>query len=185
MSASATVDGLFAAMVARGGNSYGLSGVSQLDHALQTAALAEAQGLAAAMIIAALFHDIGHLRTRDDVELAEIGIDDRHEETGARLLAAVFGPAVSEPVRLHVIAKRYLVATEPAYAARLSAESRRSLALQGGPLIGDARAAMTAEPFFANALTLRRLDDAAKVPGHAVAALDSYRPLAERLGRER
>nr|MBX2826432.1 metal-dependent phosphohydrolase [Gammaproteobacteria bacterium] len=107
-----TIDHLFTRLAERGTGAYGLSDVTQLDHALQSAALAQQQGLSDAMIIAALFHDVGHLVYDQDVHLAEDGIDDKHEESSANALLPLFGEAVSEPVRLHVASKRYLCSTE-------------------------------------------------------------------------
>jgi predicted HD phosphohydrolase len=182
--AAVTCEGLFERLETRGGGLYGLSLVTQLEHALQSAALARTQGLGDAMTIAALFHDVGHLRTAADVDLAARGIDDRHEVASARLLDAVFGPEVSEPVRLHVLAKRYLVTVEPAYGERLSDDSRLSLTLQGGPLSEAEVAAFAAEPFFADAVRLRRIDDNAKVTGLDVPPLETYRAIALALARD-
>ena len=118
----------------RGNGRYGLSAVSQLEHALQSAALAAERNLGDEIVVAALFHDLGHLLVGRDVDLASQGIDDVHEETGARTLERLFGCGVAEPVRLHVAAKRYLCGVNPAYYDKLSEDSRQSLALQGGPM---------------------------------------------------
>jgi phosphonate degradation associated HDIG domain protein len=177
-----SVDEFFERLERRGHGAYGLSSVSQLEHALQSAALAERRGLSDALVIAALFHDIGHLRTATDEALADRGIDDRHEHAGAAILARVFGPAVSEPVRLHVAAKRYLCTVEADYFDRLSADSVRSLALQGGKMDAAGVAAFEAEPHFAAGVALRRIDEEAKVPGLAVPGLEHYRERATRLG---
>jgi phosphonate degradation associated HDIG domain protein len=143
---------------------YGLSSVNQLQHALQAATMAEANGEPASLIVAALLHDVGHMVHDLGEDPARAGIDDRHEELGAAWLADRFGPAVVEPVRLHVPAKRYLCAVEPDYFARLSEDSVRSLALQGGPMSADEVAAFRANPHHAAAVRLRRLDEAAKDP---------------------
>lgn len=180
-----TVEALFERMASRGLGSYGLSRITQLAHGLQSAALARARGLGDAMTIAALFHDVGHLRTARDVHLAERGIDDRHETASAGLLARIFGPEVSEPVRLHVAAKRYLCTVEPAYLERLSADSRRSLVLQGGDLSEDELAAFETEPFHRDATALRRIDEDAKIPDLDVPGLESYLAPALRLSRGR
>ena len=113
---------------------YGLSAVSQQQHALQSAALAETQGEPAALIVVALLHDIGHMVHDLGEEAAKSGIDDLHEELGAQWLATRFGRHVTEPVRLHVPAKRYLCAVDMSYFGKLSPDSVRSLALQGGPM---------------------------------------------------
>jgi phosphonate degradation associated HDIG domain protein len=141
---------------------YGLSSVNQLQHALQSAALAEQNGEPASLIVAALLHDIGHM-IHDLVEdPAAEGIDDSHEARGAAWLAAAFGPEVVEPVRLHVPAKRYLCATEADYFGRLSSDSVRSLVLQGGPMSADEVSAFNRLPYAAEAVRLRRIDDLAK-----------------------
>src|SRR5262249_42166074 len=121
--------GLFAE---RGSAEYGGEAVSQTEHALQSAWAAEKAGADSAPITAALLHDVGHLLHRLPENCAEMGVDDRHEELGARWLQRHFGPEVSEPVRLHVPAKRYLCAIEPGYLERLSPASNLSLRLQGG-----------------------------------------------------
>jgi phosphonate degradation associated HDIG domain protein len=178
-----TIDSLFALMQRRGNGRYGLSAVSQLEHALQSAALAAARNLGDAIIVAALFHDLGHLLVGDDVDLAGQGIDDRHEETGSRTLERLFGPSVSEPVRLHVAAKRYLCGVHAAYYDKLSEDSRQSLALQGGPMSADEIAAFDRLEHRAAALALRLIDDEAKIAGLRTPALDSYRAIAERIAR--
>jgi phosphonate degradation associated HDIG domain protein len=176
-----TSDDLFDLMARRGTGRYGLSAVSQLEHALQSAALAKARGLGEAMVIAALFHDAGHLLVGDDVNLAGEGIDDRHEETSADILERIYGPGVAEPVRLHVAAKRYLCAANPDYYGKLSEDSRESLALQGGLMSAEEMAAFDRLPHRAAALALRIIDDEAKVAGLATPGLETYRPLAARL----
>jgi gamma-butyrobetaine dioxygenase len=130
-------------------------------HMRQAGALAEAAvqraGVAGGqpLVAAALLHDIGHLRQESD---------SRHGDAGAQWLSQWFGVAVTEPVRLHVAAKRYLCASEPGYYGRLSAESVRTLARQGGPMTADQVAAFEALPFARDAVTLRRWDDEAKDP---------------------
>jgi predicted HD phosphohydrolase len=176
-----TSDDLFDLMARRGTGRYGLSAVSQLEHALQSAALAKARGLGEAMVIAALFHDAGHLLVGDDVNLAGEGIDDRHEETSADILERIYGPGVAGPVRLHVAAKRYLCAADPDYYGKLSEDSRESLKLQGGLMSAEEMAAFDRLPHRAAALALRIIDDEAKVAGLATPGLETYRPLAARL----
>lgn len=146
---------------------YGLSDVNQLQHGLQAAARAEQNGEPASMIVAALVHDIGHMVHDLGEDPARDGVDDFHEEIGAEFLALHFGPEVVEPVRLHVPAKRYLCAVDPGYFAKLSEDSVRSLALQGGPMSGEEIAEFERNPHADAAVRLRRLDEAAKDP-HAV-----------------
>lgn len=176
-----TLDLLFDRLETRGEGAYGLSDVSQLDHALQSAALAAERGLGDAMTIAALFHDVGHLVSEFDVDLAAEGIDDKHEYASADVLGTLFGPEISEPVRLHVAAKRYLCGADPAYYDKLSADSKRSLSLQGGPMLDEELRRFEALPFYDAALELRRIDDEAKASGLVVPNIASYRLLAEKL----
>lgn len=154
---------------------YGLATISQLDHALQGAALAEADGEPDALVVATLLHDIGHMVHKLGEKPAERGIDDMHEVLGAKQLARLFGPEVSEPVRLHVAAKRYLCAVEPGYFDRLSRDSVLSLALQGGPMTAAEVEEFRSRPHWQAAVKLRRYDEAAKVPGRQVPAFSSYR----------
>ena len=174
-------DRIFELLESRGGGRYGLSAVTQKEHALQAAQLATQRGLGEALIIAALFHDVGHLLVEKDLDLARQGIDDLHEETSANALETVFGKDVAEPVRLHVAAKRYLCAVNPAYHDKLSEDSRRSLVLQGGPMTPTEVAAFDNLEHRTAALALRMIDDEAKVAGLKTSSLDSYRPLAARL----
>ena len=148
---------------AHGGSRYGGENVSQLEHALQAAFFAERDGAPSTLIAAALLHDIGHLLHDLPADAPDQGIDDRHEALGARWLAGRFGPAVCEPVNLHVIAKRYLCAVDPAYFDLLSAPSIQSLALQGGPMNAEESRQFEQHPFHQEAVRLRRWDDAAKV----------------------
>ncbi len=155
--------------------------VSQLDHALQTAALAVAAGAPDEMVAAALLHDIGHLLDLAAGGSGEGDAPELHDAAGARHLARLFPPTVTAPVALHVRAKRYLCAVDPRYAASLSEGSTRSLARQGGPMGSEEAAAVAAHPGAAAAVTLRRWDDLAKVDGLAVAPLAQYRDLLVRV----
>lgn len=144
--------------------------VSALEHALQCAQLAEWAHAPSSLVAAALLHDVGHFfdSAEDDA------VDDEHEDRALRLLAPAFGADVIEPVRLHVQAKRFLVAVDDAYAATLSPASVHSLALQGGPMSPDERRAFEALPFHPEALMLRRWDDLAKQPGKSTPPLGYY-----------
>ncbi len=146
--------------------------VTVLEHSLQAAALAEDDGAASETVAAALLHDLGWLLH---------GGPRAHEQRGAAHLEHYFGPEVVEPVRLHVEAKRYLTTAEVGYRARLSEASVRTLALQGGPMDETEIETFLDRPFSGDAVTLRRLDDRAKVPGARTPALDHYAPLLERL----
>jgi [1-hydroxy-2-(trimethylamino)ethyl]phosphonate dioxygenase len=168
----------------RGDAMYGGEAVSQTEHALQTAYLAERDGSASTLIAAALLHDIGHLVHDLPDNAADLGLDDEHEALGARWLETYFGPAVTEPGKLHVAAKRYLCAVDPTYLSRLSPASVQSLALQGGAFSERDARAFEALPFALDAVKLRRWDDEAKIPGWAVPALDHYRPHLDRARRD-
>ena len=136
--------------------------VTQAVHMLQAAALAEAAGCPPALIAAALLHDVGHFTGAISGHELMAGTDNRHSDQGAAWLAQWFGPEVTEPVRLHVAAKRYLCATEPGYSARLSPASVYTLGVQGGPMTPDAAEDFAASPYAADACQLRRFDDQAK-----------------------
>ncbi|MFI5000905.1 MAG: HD domain-containing protein [Reyranellales bacterium] len=143
---------------------YGLSEINQLQHALQAATLAEAEDATPATVLASLLHDVGHMIHDLGEDPAARGLNDVHEELGARWLAKRFGPEVCEPVRLHVAAKRYLCAVERDYFGKLSPDSVRSLGLQGGPMSADEIAVFRRHPQHADAVRLRRYDEAAKDP---------------------
>jgi predicted HD phosphohydrolase len=121
-----------------------------------------------------LLHDIGHLLHDLSDDAPDQGVDDRHEELGAKWLSRWFGPGVAEPVRLHVAAKRYLCAAEPEYRRHLSGPSLVSLQLQGGPMSDGEIEEFRASPHFSGAVLLRRWDEAAKVPGMRVAGVEDY-----------
>jgi phosphonate degradation associated HDIG domain protein len=178
-SSLSTFDDLFDILVSRGGKRYGNEPVTQLEHALQCAAMAERHGATASLITAALLHDIGHMIHTLGVQPTARGVDDRHEIAGAEALARWFGHAVAEPVRLHVPAKRYLCAVEPTYAARLSAGSVRSLELQGGPMSEDDIASFERRQFMQDATQLRRWDENAKISGLQTPKIEHFRRYAE------
>jgi phosphonate degradation associated HDIG domain protein len=164
----------------RAAGRYGLADLSQQAHALQAALLAERDGGPDAMIAAALLHDIGHLVHHLGENPASQGIDDHHEDLGWKFLRRWFGPQVTEPVRLHVAAKRYLCAVDPDYAAILSADSVRSLALQGGPMSPAEVDDFASLPGAADAVRLRRYDEGAKVAGLATPDVAHFMPAVAR-----
>ncbi|MGH3291410.1 MAG: hypothetical protein ACRDP7_06365 [Trebonia sp.] len=163
--------------------------VTVAQHLLQAGALAAAAGAPPALTAAALLHDAGHLRGADPLadgpglsgrELMA-GTDNDHGGRGAAWLARWFPPAVTEPVRLHVAAKRYLCAAEPGYLALLSPASVYTLSLQGGPMTAAEAAAFAAGPRAADAVAVRRWDDAAKDPAADVPGFAAYRPMLQGL----
>ena len=157
---------------------YGGEAISQTAHALQCAQLAEQAGDPAPLIIAALLHDIGHLMLAESLTA-----DMRHQETGADALGSLFGADVTEPVRLHVAAKRYLCAVDPAYFDTLSPVSVHSLSLQGGPYDADQAADFASQPHADAAVRLRRYDDLAKVVDLQTPPLSHYLDMAARCVR--
>jgi phosphonate degradation associated HDIG domain protein len=159
----------------RGPATYG-EGVTQNEHALQAALLAERSGARPALVVAALLHDVGHLLHDLPEDIAEQGIDTQHEALGSVWLSQHFGPEVSEPVRLHVAAKRYLCAVEPAYFDALSEASKLSLRLQGGPMSRKEAEAFSALPFAHDAVQVRRWDDEAKMVGVRTPAFEHFVP---------
>lgn len=174
------IDTIFRIFDERGADGYFGEEVSQLEHALQCAELAREQQAPEPLIVAALLHDFGHLVHGFPETVADIGVDAQHEHLGWKWLERYFGPPVTDPVRLHVAAKRYLCATDPDYTVRLSSASVQSLGLQGGPMPAEECQRFEAEPHFRAAVRLRRWDDQAKVPGLEVPGLASYRELIQR-----
>lgn len=146
--------------------------VNEREHALQTADLAIADSAPEPLIAAALLHDVGHL-----LSTGRRALDDGHEAHGAVYLRSLFGPAVTAPVALHVAAKRYLCGTEAAYHAALSLGSQLSLEAQGGPMSPAEAAAFRRRPGWAEAVRLRRWDDAAKVAGAPTRELREWESL--------
>jgi gamma-butyrobetaine dioxygenase len=155
--------------------------VSMAEHGLQAAHFAQADGASDALVVAALLHDIGHLIESVPDNIADWHSDAHHELTGSRWLARRFGPEVCEPVRLHVPAKRFLCATDPAYFKRLSSASVLTLKLQGGPMSPAEIAAFQAEPYHRDAIAVRQWDDQGKVAGLSTPDLSHYRSLIDRL----
>ena len=163
----------------KGAAQYGDEAVSQLQHALQCAHLAECSGAPASLVVAALLHDFGHLIHKLGEDAAARGIDDRHEALGRKYLARWFDKDVTAPVGMHVDAKRYLCATEPDYFDTLSPASVQSLELQGGPFSEAEAAAFIARPHAHDAVAVRRWDEQAKDPEAATPGLEHYRPCIE------
>lgn len=159
--------------------------VSQLDHALQTAALARAGDADDELVAAALLHDVGHLlEMRDDgAPTGDVDDDLGHEARGARFLTSLYPPAVTAPIALHVAAKRYRCAVAPPYLDTLSAGSARSLARQGGPMSAAEAEQFASRPGAIEAVRLRGWDDGAKVDAWAVDGLNAYLELLDRLAR--
>lgn len=178
------------ALYERWGSDHYDEDLSQLDHAQQTAACAVAAGASNELITAALLHDVGHLLDLDARSAAssssmsspssDTGVPP-HEDIGARYLSGIFPPSVTGPIALHVRAKRYLCAVEPAYASGLSMGSRASLVVQGGSLTPDEVTAFARNPAADAAIALRRWDDTGKVVGAEVAPIGRYRSMLDQV----
>jgi phosphonate degradation associated HDIG domain protein len=175
---------ILAIFQARGSGAYFGEKVSMSEHALQAAYFAQVEAAPPQLIVAALLHDVGHLIEEVPDDIADWTTDARHEHIGARWLARRFGPEVSEPVRLHVPAKRYLCATDDHYFAKLSAASVVTLKLQGGPMSAHEVMRFESEPFHEEAVLLRRWDDRGKVVGLATPCFADYRALIEGLAAD-
>ena len=148
--------------------------VSQAEHALQAAWLAERDGAPDSLVISALLHDVGHLVLGALEDVAHRGIDAHHEDAGAAWLDKHFGPEVTGPARLHVAAKRYLCTVESDYFGKLAPDSVRSLKLQGGLMSPDEVETFRRHPQQAEAVRLRRYDEAAKDPQAATPDFDHF-----------
>jgi phosphonate degradation associated HDIG domain protein len=167
----------------RGHEQYSGEPVTQLEHALQTAALAEAGGADDELVTACLLHDLGHLLHElgsGEHSPTLRGIDDIHQYAALPFLRGLFGERVLGAVQLHVDAKRYLCAALPGYRQALSADSQRSLLLQGGVFNQTEAASFLARPGAARAVQLRQWDDLAKVAGGATPPLDYFLARARR-----
>lgn len=169
----------------RGADSYLGEAVSMAQHMLQGAKLAEDEGAPEALVAAALLHDIGHYLNEFGDDYIAQGIDNLHEEAGARVLKPFFPPVIVACVRLHVAAKRYLCATDPSYRAKLSPASVETLKLQGGPMTETEVAAFERQPFCREAVRVRRWDDEAKDPAVTTPPFAHYAPILERVVRRR
>ena len=155
-----------------GGQDYLGEAVTVAAHSLQAGGIALRAGAPDALVAAALLHDVGHF-----VET------EHHDDSGARWLTDWFGPEVTEPVRLHVLAKRYLCTVEPSYYDLLSPASIHTLGLQGGLMSADEVAAFEANPYHRDAVAVRRWDDEAKDPGAPTPDYEEFVPILARLSK--
>lgn len=165
----------------RGSEEYLGEEVTISEHMYQTAHLAEKSGASDELIVAALLHDIGHFTNEFPDNAADLGIDAHHDRAGARVLAPFFPKLVTDCVRHHVSAKRYLCATTPEYFDTLSPASVHSLELQGGPMSEQA-----AEKFGRNSdidaiVQVRKWDDEGKIPGLKTESFEYFAPIIQRV----
>lgn len=165
----------------RGGEEYLGEPVTMAEHMLQGALFAEQQGEPEIIVVATLLHDIGHFTSEFGMFSMDDTHDRRHEEAGAAVLERFFPSLVIDCVRLHVAAKRYICATDPAYFGQLSAASIHSLKLQGGPMSPAEVAEFDRNPNIAEIVRVRRLDDAGKVAGLETPGFDHYAPMVQRV----
>jgi len=165
----------------RGAESYLGEEVTMAEHMFQTAALAEAEGAEDALVAAALLHDIGHYTSEFGAYSPDDKVDRHHDAAGAKVLDGLFPPMVTECVRLHVAAKRYLCATDPGYYDRLSGPSQHSLALQGGPMSPAEVELFEAQDYHREAVRVRLWDDGGKVAEARTMSFDHFRPLLKRV----
>jgi 2-amino-1-hydroxyethylphosphonate dioxygenase (glycine-forming) len=173
---AAKVDELLNALAASEQMAYFGEPVSQLQHALQAAEFALDARSDDEMVVAALLHDIGHIIASDSAHRHEqVGVIDHDAQGEAYLRQLGFSERVIALVGGHVNAKRYLVATNPAYSKALSPASTTTLSLQGGPMSSEEIAAFSANPWFREMIQLRGWDERAKEPGRTVEPLERYR----------
>lgn len=158
----------------KGDDLYGGEAVTQTQHALQCAALAEEKNATPELITASLLHDIGHFLEPDFETSLEREEDLLHEDLGEAFLESWFGSEVTQPVKLHVAAKRYLCATSDGYFSNLSPASVRSLELQGGPMSPGEVNDFEENEYYRDALKLRVWDDMAKDPDAETGTVGHY-----------
>ena len=165
----------------RGGEEYLGEPVTMAEHMLQAAYLAKRQGETEEVVVAALLHDIGHFTSEFGMFSMGDTQDRYHEVAGAKVLERFFPSIVTDCVRYHVAAKRYLCATDQTYLRRLSEASVHSLKLQGGPMTAEEVAAFEKRPHASEVVRVRHLDDAGKVAGMVTPDFASYAPMVQRV----
>ncbi len=177
MTATKNVQELLELLSRKGQEAYFGEQISILEHSLQCAYFAEQSHASAPVITAALLHDIGHILHGLAEDIAQYGKDGRHEAIGAAYLSHWFDEGVTEPIRLHVAAKRYLCATDSNYISQLSPASIESMQIQGGIMSREEAIAFDALPNARLAVLLRRWDDEAKIQHLKVPGLEHYLPI--------
>ena len=175
------INSIIQILLNKGHEQYGTEAVSQLEHALQCATLAKTSNAAPELITASLLHDFGHLVHNLGEDAAERGIDDRHEYRALGYLQTIFSDAVTEPIRMHVNAKRYLCAENKDYWDSLSPASKTSLELQGSIFTEAEATEFINQPYAEDAVKLRIWDDLAKVEGLKTPGLEYFVPVIKKL----
>lgn len=163
----------------RGDEEYLGEPVTMAEHMLQGAYFAEEAGESETLIVATLLHDIGHFTSEFGTFSMADTQDRHHEEAGAQVLEAFFPKLVTDCVRYHVAAKRYLCATQPAYFDSLSEASIHSLTLQGGPMSDNEVAEMAQNPNIDEIVQVRLYDDQGKVAGLNTPPFAHYAPMVQ------
>ncbi len=180
LNADNIVDFIGGIFLRRGAESYLGEEVTMSQHMLQAARLAEEASSGDELTAAALLHDIGHYTNEFPEELLELGINNSHEDAGAAVLAPFFSAAITEAVRCHVDAKRYLCATDKDYLGKLSIASVKTLGLQGGPMNEDEVAEFRKHPHLDAIIKVRIWDDMGKVKDHTTQSFEHYAPMLQR-----
>lgn len=165
----------------RGAEEYLGEPVTMAEHMLQGAMLAEQDGAPDELVAAALLHDIGHFTSEFGAYSPDDTEDKHHDDAGAEVLAPFFPPVITECVRLHVAAKRYLCATDTSYASRLSPASAHTLSLQGGPMSATEIAEFERNPFFREAVKVRLWDEGGKCANMKTRTFAHYQPMLQRI----
>ena len=165
----------------RGGEEYLGEPVTMAEHMLQGAHMAEQRGENEEIVVATLLHDIGHFTSEFGTFSMDDTHDKYHEEEGARVLERFFPRIVTDCVRYHVAAKRYICATDPNYLDQLSVASLHSLKLQGGPMSAAEVAEFEKRPNVREIVKVRYLDDAGKVAGMVTPGFAHYAPMVQRV----
>jgi phosphonate degradation associated HDIG domain protein len=165
----------------RGDSEYGGENVTQIQHALQCAMLAEQEDSPPSLVVASLLHDVGHLLHDLPDDAPDQGIDDHHENSGYRFLETHFDPSVTEPVRQHVAAKRYLCTVDSEYFGMLSEPSVVSFHLQGGMMSDAELAEFQSSPHWEDSVRLRKWDDLAKVVDLKTPTIEHFLDYIDRL----
>ena len=175
------VDFLASIFERRGGEEYLGEPVTMAEHMLQGATIAEQNGQSELIIVSALLHDIGHFTSEFGTFSMDDTKDKLHEEAGAQVLERFFPTLVTDCVRYHVAAKRYLCATKPEYFNRLSEASVHSLNLQGGPMNSEEITEFELNPNLKEIIQVRYLDDAGKRGDMETSAFSHFAPMVQRI----
>ena len=165
----------------RGAEEYLGEPVSMAEHMLQAAQCAQDAGQSPAVIVAALLHDIGHFTSEFGTYSPDDVVDKHHEDAGADVLAPFFPPLVTDCVRYHVAAKRYLCATRPEYLSKLSTASVHTLMLQGGPMGTGEVTNFERNPHWREVIKVRIYDDTGKRAGVPTKTFADYAPMVQRV----